>query len=139
MEAQARRTQPVLCYHCVFFSLYHLVTRSPPPPPSSSHCRLTFSLVVAVVSLFPPTSLRPLTRGEAPKRGDATMTRAPERENVWPFCVAVREVIVSPKQWRDANSQCSYWDHGLLTMKTLFASSRENFFPSFDGCFSLFA
>lgn len=67
------------------------------------------------------------------------MTRASERENVWPFCVAVTEAIVSRKQWRDANSQCSYWDHGLLTMKTLFESSRENFFLSFDGCFSLFA
>lgn len=130
MEAQAHRTQPVLCYHCVFFSLYHLVTRSPPPPalihPLPSHflpcCCFIFS---------PPTCLRPPTRGEAAKQGDTTMTRA----NVWPFCVTVTEAIVSPKQWMDANSECSDCDRVLLTMKTLFEPSKEKFFRSFAGCY----
>lgn len=39
MELQAHSIQPVSCYHCVFFSLYHLVTRTPPPSirPLRSH------------------------------------------------------------------------------------------------------
>lgn len=59
MEAQAHWTQPVLCYHCVFFSLYHLVTRSHPPPalihPLPSHflpcccCFIFFPLHASVL------------------------------------------------------------------------------------------
>lgn len=122
-SAGTLNTASVVLPLCILFTV---PSGDSQPSSTRPHPSITISLspLLLLFYFFPPTCLRPPTRGEAVKRGNTTMTRA----NVWPFCVAVTEAIVSPKQWTDANSECSDCDRVLLTMKTPFEPLKDTFF-----------
>lgn len=139
-EQRPHWTQPVLCYHCVFFSLYHLVTRSPPPPPPSITVSLSPLLLLLLLFYSPPP--RPsVLRREAKLRSEATRRwlERPSGRMFGPF--------VSPSQKR----LCRLNNGGTQKASAVTGITRywqwkrclnlpgRNFPGVFEGCFSLFA